>query len=143
MLPFDSAQGLELAVSPEPAEWIERRRRRLRRYLEALQSLTQRKRPRQRDAMQQAIGAAKKDAGRDARFVILEVSHHGQGRSQRASLRYHIDPAKRWEFYLQPTEVEQACKELKGDPFDYAQGTRFSSAPSISSATTASKRTSL
>ncbi len=25
------------------------------------------------------------------------------------------DPAKLWEFYFQPTEVEQAFKELKGD----------------------------
>ncbi len=115
------------------------RRRRLRRYLEALQSLTQRKRPMKRDAMQQAIGAAKKEAGRDARFVILAVSYHGQGKSQSASLSYRIDraklrearrregryllrtnltetdPARLWQFYLQLTEVEQAFKELKGD----------------------------
>lgn len=115
------------------------RRRRLRKYLDALQAIAQRKRPMQRDALHQAIGAAKKEAGRDARFAILEVTHRGSGKRQTATLTYRLDraklreawrregryllrtnmtdtdPAKLWEFYLQLTEVEQAFKELKGD----------------------------
>ena len=115
------------------------RRRRLRAYLKRLGALQTRKRPLKRDALREAIGAAKKDAGRDARFVILEVEYHGRGKKQTATLSYRIDrqklrearrregryllrtnltetdPAKLWEFYLQLTEVEQAFKELKGD----------------------------
>ena len=115
------------------------RRRRLRKYLDALQAIAQRKRPMQRDALHQAIGAAKKEAGRDARFAILEVTHRGSGKRQTATLTYRLDraklreawrregryllrtnmtdtdPAKLWAFYLQLTEVEQAFKELKGD----------------------------
>jgi transposase len=115
------------------------RRRRLRKYLDALQTITGRKRPLQRDALHQAIGAAKKDAGRDARFVLVEVTHRGRGQRQTATLTWRLDraklreawrregryllrtnltdtdPAKLWAFYLQLTEVEQAFKELKGD----------------------------
>lgn len=115
------------------------RRRRLRKYLAALNAVTRRKRPLKRDAVHQAIGAAKKEAGRDARFVIVIVSHQGQGKSETATLSYQLDrpklrearrregryllrtnlketdPAKLWEYYLQLTEVEQAFKELKGD----------------------------
>lgn len=115
------------------------RRRRLRKYLDALQAIAERKRPMQRDALHQAIGAAKKEAGRDARFAILEVTHRGSGKRQTATLSYRLDraklreawrregryllrtnmtdtdPAKLWQFYLQLTEVEQAFKELKSD----------------------------
>ena len=115
------------------------RRRRLRKYLDALQAITGRKRPMPRDALHQAIGAAKKDAGRDARFVKIEVTHRGKGQRQTATLTWRFDrgklraawrregryllrtnltdtdPAKLWAFYLQLTEVEQAFKELKGD----------------------------
>lgn len=115
------------------------RRRRLRAYLDRLTDLKARKRPLKRDAMHQAIGAAKKDAGRDARFVKISVEHHGKGAKQTATLSWKLDrdalrlawrregryilrtnltdtdPAKLWEFYLQLTEVEQAFKELKGD----------------------------
>ena len=115
------------------------RRRRLRKYLDALNDITRRKRPMQRDALHQAIGAAKKEAGRDARFVIIEVTHRGRGKRQTATLAFRIDraklreawrregryllrtnmtdtdPARLWEFYLQLTEVEQAFKELKHD----------------------------
>ena len=115
------------------------RRRRLSKYLDALKAIAQRKRPMQRDTLHQAIGAAKKEAGRDARFAILEVTHRGSGKRQTATLNYRLDraklreawrregryllrtnmtdsdPARLWEFYLQLTEVEQAFKELKGD----------------------------
>lgn len=115
------------------------RRRRLRAYIDRLADLKARKRPLKRDAMHQAIGAAKKDAGRDARFVKVKVEHHGEGKKQTATLSWTLDrsalrtarkregryilrtnltdtdPAKLWEFYLQLTEVEQAFKELKSD----------------------------
>jgi len=115
------------------------RRRRLRKYLDALQAIATRKRPMQRDALHQAIGAARKEAGRDARFVRIEVTHRGRGKRQTAVLTWRIDrtklreawrregryllrtnlnqtdPAKLWEFYLQLVEVEQAFKELKSD----------------------------
>lgn len=115
------------------------RRRRLRAYLDRLTELKARKRPLQRDALHQALGAARKDAGRDTRFVQVEVQLHGTGKTQRATLSWKLDrktlrmawrregryllrtnltetdPAKLWEFYLQLTEVEQAFKELKGD----------------------------
>jgi hypothetical protein len=115
------------------------RRRRLRAYLDRLAQIKARRRPLKRDALHQALGAAKKDAGRDARFVQVEVQLHGTGQAQRATLSWQFDrktlrtawrregryllrtnltetdPAKLWEFYLQLTEVEQAFKELKGD----------------------------
>jgi transposase len=115
------------------------RRRRLRAYIDQLASIKARKRPLKRDALHQALGAAKKEAGRDARLVHVEVELHGQGGNQTATLRWRLDraalrlawrregryllrtnlretnPAKLWEYYLQLTEVEQAFKELKGD----------------------------
>jgi transposase len=115
------------------------RRRRLRAYLDALQALTERKRPLKRDAMHQAIGAAKKEAGRDSSFVQLQVTYRGNAKSKTACLTYKLDraklrqawrregryllrtnmndtdPVKLWGFYLQLTEVEQAFKELKND----------------------------
>ena len=115
------------------------RRRRLRAYLDRLVEIKARKRPLKRDALHQTLGAAKKDAGRDARFVQVDVQLHGKGQTQRATLNWKLDraalrtawrregryllrtnlteadPAKLWEFYLQLTEVEQAFKELKGD----------------------------
>ena len=115
------------------------RRRRLRAYLDRLAEIKARQRPLRRDALHQALGAARKDAGRDARFVQVDVQLHGEGKTQQATLsgkldrqtlrtawrregRYLLrtnltetDPAKLWEFYLQLTEVEQAFKELKGD----------------------------
>lgn len=115
------------------------RRRRLRSYLDRLTEIKARKRPLKRDALHQALGAARKDAGRDARFVQVNVQLHGAGKTQLATLSWKLDrktlrtawrregryllrtnltetdPAKLWEFYLQLTEVEQAFKELKGD----------------------------
>jgi len=115
------------------------RRRRLRKYLKSLADLTQRKRPLKRDELHQALGAAKKEAGRDARHVKVDVTLHGEGKAQTATLTYRLDrqklrvarrregryllranmtdtdPVKLWEYYLQLTEIEQAFKELKGD----------------------------
>ena len=115
------------------------RRRRLRAYLDRLGEIKARQRPRRRAALHQALGAARKDAGRDARFVQVDVQLHGEGQTQRATLSWKLDrttlrtawsregryllrtnltetdPAKLGEFYLQLTQVEQAFKELKGD----------------------------
>jgi transposase len=115
------------------------RRRRLRKYLKARADLNARKTPLGRDAFHQALGAAKKEAGRDVRHVKVEVFLQGKGEKQTATLTYSLDreklrvarrregryllrtnltgsdPAKLWEYYLQLTEIEQAFKELKGD----------------------------
>ena len=115
------------------------RRRRLRKYLKTLADLGARKNPIGRDEFHQALGAAKKEAGRDARHVHVEVFIHGTGKKETVTFTYKIDreklrvarrregryllrtnltgndPAKLWEYYLQLTEIEQAFKELKGD----------------------------
>lgn len=115
------------------------RQRRLRKYLKTLRDLSERKKPLNRDKLHQALGAAKKEAGRDARYVRIEVRLDGKGKEQKATLTYGLDreklrvarrregryllrtnlsqsdPAKLWEHYVQLTEIEQAFKELKGD----------------------------
>ena len=115
------------------------RRRRLRRYLDALKKITERKKPLKRDELHQAIGAAKQAAGRDARHVLIDIQYKGRGKKQTATLSHRFerdklrqawrregryllrsnmadtDPARLWQFYLQLTEVEQAFKELKND----------------------------
>jgi transposase len=117
------------------------RRRRLRKYLKILADLSARKTPLGRDEFHQALGAAKKDAGQDARHLRVEVLVHGKGKGKKQTVtftysldrkklrvarrregRYLLrtnlsrsDPAKLWEYYLQLTEIEQAFKELKGD----------------------------
>lgn len=115
------------------------RRRRLRRYLEALEKLRKRKRAHPRDALHQALGGAKKLAGRDARFVKIDVQLEGEGKAQRARLSFKLDrlkvreawrregrylirtnldekdAAKIWNHYLQLSEIEEAFKNLKGD----------------------------
>jgi len=115
------------------------RRRRLRKYLKALADLSARKTPLGRDAFHQALGAAKKEAGRDARHVQVEVFIHGKGEKQTVTFTHTLDrkklrlarrregryllrtnlsrsdPGKLWEYYLQLTEIEQVFKELKGD----------------------------
>jgi len=78
------------------------RQRRLREYLKTLKGITKRKTLMKRDDLHQAIGAAKKDAGRDARFVKLTIEHHrrstGKGKKAKseevASLRYELDRTK-------------------------------------------------
>jgi transposase len=115
------------------------RQRRLRKYLKTLEEIKGRKKPLKRDLLHQALGATKKEAGRDARHVKVHVDLSGEGENQTATIRYEIDkatlrvarrregryllrtnlkdkdPAKLWEFYLQLNEVEQAFKELKGE----------------------------
>ena len=115
------------------------RQRRLRKYIKALEDIKGRKKPLKRDQLHQALGAAKKEAGRDARHLTVSVCLEGEGEAQTATLSYELnkttlrvarrregryllrtnikdtDPAKLWEFYLQLNEVEQAFKELKGE----------------------------
>lgn len=115
------------------------RRRRLRAYLDELKAIKNRKRPLKRDAMREALGGAKRMAGRDARFVKIDVVLEGEGKDQRANLNYTLlrdqirtawkregrylirtnlaetDGAKIWNYYLQLTEIEEAFKDLKGD----------------------------
>lgn len=115
------------------------RRRRLRAYLDELKAIKNRKRPLKRDAMREALGGAKRMAGRDARFVKIDVVLEGEGKAQRARLNYTLlrdqirtawkregrylirtnltetDGAKIWNYYLQLTEIEEAFKDLKGD----------------------------
>ena len=67
------------------------RRHRLRAYLDRLAEIKARKRPLSRDALHQALGAARKDAGRDARFVQVDVQLHGAGKTQRATLSWKLD----------------------------------------------------
>ena len=115
------------------------RRRRLRAYLDELKAIKNRKRPLKRDGMREALGGAKRMAGRDARFVKIDVVLQGEGKDQRASLNYTLlrdqirtawkregrylirtnlaetDGAEIWNYYLQLTEIEEAFKDLKGD----------------------------
>jgi len=115
------------------------RRRRLRKYLKVLADLRARKTPLERDAFHQALGAAKKEAGRDARYINVKVQLHGQRKKQTLTFTYALDrqklrlarrregryllrtnlsgndPGELWQYYLQLTEIEQAFKELKGD----------------------------
>jgi hypothetical protein len=70
------------------------RRRRLRKYLKELKAIQERKRPLKRDALHQAFGAAKKQAGRDARHLIVEITLHGKGEDQTATVNYRLDRKK-------------------------------------------------
>jgi transposase len=115
------------------------RRRRLRKYLDELERIKNRKRPLKRDALREKLGGARRMAGRDARFVKVVVTLKGKGQKQRAHLDFSLrrdrlrkawkregryllrtnlaetDGAKIWNFYLQLTEIEEAFKDLKGD----------------------------
>jgi len=139
LLPLDGETYVLAQSEDRIAKERSMRRRRLRKYLKALADLTTRKRQLKRDELHQALGAAKKEAGLDARHVKVQVTLHGDGKNQSATLAYQIDratlrvawrregryllranitgtnPVKLWEYYLQLTEIEQAFKELKGD----------------------------
>lgn len=115
------------------------RRKRLRRYLGRLQELAApERRPRSRDALLKALGAAEKEAGRDARHVEVEVAQQADARGaypiryrlDRARLRrsrrregsYLLrtnlmgrDPGELWREYMRLVEVEEAFRNLKGD----------------------------
>ena len=91
-----------------------------------------------RDQLLQKLGAAKKDAGRAAGFVVIEIPKQGDGVS-RKTFRFTVDkkklekaelrdghyllrsnlagenPEVLWERYLQLTQIEAAFKSLKSD----------------------------
>lgn len=115
------------------------RRRRLRKLLKRLERLSAR--PVAYEILLQKIGAARQEAGRDARLVAIELPALPPGggvktpvgftyRIDRPSLRLarrregryllrsnilNQDPASLWEFYLKLVEVEAAFRTLKGD----------------------------
>lgn len=112
------------------------RRRRLKRLWSRLHEL--RKQNITRNVLLLKIGAARKEAGRTAALVKINLPKEGEAVSpttfsfalQKSRLRTarrregcyllrsnmaDADPALLWEHYIQLTEVEQAFKELKGD----------------------------
>jgi transposase len=115
------------------------RRRRLGRYLKTLKNLRiERKKPLTRDTLLQALGAAAKAAGRDAKHILITLPPEGAAvtpesfhyRIDRARLRrarhregrYLLrtnltatEPAELWQRYLQLVQVEEAFRNLKGD----------------------------
>lgn len=115
------------------------RRRRLRRYLDRLKALAKpSSRPRARDAVLRAIGAAEKEAGQDARHVTVSVAQTPDAagafavscrldrtrlrRSRRQEGSYLLrtnlvgkDPGELWSQYMRLVDVEEAFRNLKGD----------------------------
>lgn len=115
------------------------RRRRLRRFLERLKELAgPSRRPRSRDSLLKAIGAAEKEAGKDGRHVTVTVADKPdatgaftvgwrldrdrlrRARRQEGSylLRTNLtgkDPGELWSHYMRLVEVEEAFRNLKGD----------------------------
>ena len=115
------------------------RRRRLRRLLNRLKELAAPSmRPRTRDNLLRAIGAAEKEAGKDGRHVTVMVDEKPDAagayavryrldrqrlrRSRRREGSYLLrtnlvgkDPAELWSQYMRLVEVEEAFRNLKGD----------------------------
>ena len=112
------------------------RRKRLVRFLWKLRAM--RRNPPSRDKLLERIGAAKKDAGRAARFVVIQVPPEGTAVT-RANFTFRIekeklkqaelrdghyllrsnlvgeDPAVLWERYVQLTQIEAAFKSMKSE----------------------------
>lgn len=72
----------------------------------------------------------------------LRVARRREGRYLLRSNLCEELPVKLWELYMQLTQVEEAFKNLKGDPFGFAQGRLWRSGPSTISAKRGSRRTS-
>lgn len=115
------------------------RRRRMKKLLKRLATLAAN--PIAYEILLQKIGAAREEAGRDARFIAISLpslpknggpktlvtfSYHidrdalrkGRRREGRYLLRSNLterDPGYLWEFYLKLVEVEAAFRTLKGD----------------------------
>ncbi len=113
------------------------RRRRLKKFWKRLVAIREMKRI-NRDQLLMKVGAAKKDAGRTAGLIKLDLPKIGEpinektfrfeinkrkmkawrrkeGRYLLRSNMVNDDPALLWSYYLRLTEVEQAFKELKSD----------------------------
>ena len=110
------------------------RRKRLRRYVDRLQTLQSQALT--RDQLLMKLGAARHEAGRAANLVQVAIP---KANAKTASLEFKLDrdklrqvrrregryllrtnlgaqdPQRLWTFYIQLTEVEQAFKELKHD----------------------------
>jgi transposase len=139
LLPEDE----EVTVFIESADRVQKersmRRRRMKKLLKRLAALAEKPLP--YETLLQKIGAAKEEAGRDARFVAItmpelpvgggpktpvafsyridrDALRVGRRREGRYLLRSNMlgrDPANLWEFYLKLVEVEAAFRTLKGD----------------------------
>ncbi len=59
--------------------------------VKALEDIKGRKKPLKRDQLHQALGAAKKEAGRDARHLTVSVCLEGEGEAQTATLSYELN----------------------------------------------------
>ena len=90
----------EKHLTPEPGfpairrtrpRWVAMRQRCLRKYIKALEDIKGRKKPLQRDQLHQALGAATKEAGRDARHLTVSVCLGGKGEAQTATLTYELN----------------------------------------------------
>jgi transposase len=136
-------EGEELYVFVESRSRVGKeramRRRRLKRLLDRLADLSVRPLP--YEILLQKIGAARHEAGRDARLVDVALPPPPSRGNRRALVtftyslnkpklretcrregRYLLrsnmlsdSPAKLWEFYLQLVEVEETFRTLKGD----------------------------
>lgn len=133
----------EVTVFVESADRVNKeramRRRRMKKLLARLAELAAK--PVAYETLLQKIGAARQEAGRDARLVAIELPmlpstgnaktkttftyridkdalRKAWRREGRYLLRSNIlddDPASLWEFYLKLVEVEAAFRTLKGD----------------------------
>jgi transposase len=113
------------------------RKRRLRKLLKRLGELRDRKRI-SRDELLMEVGAARKEAGRDARLLEIHLPGTGESmtpdtfhwsfnrekyrkayrREGRYLLRSNLGeapPEHLWEMYIQLVEIEEAFRNLKGD----------------------------
>ena len=135
--------GEEVTVFVESGDRVGKERamrlRRMRKLLARLATLAEKPLP--YETLLQKIGAARHEAGRDARFVAVTLPglpaaggpkapatfsysidraalRRGRAREGRYLLRSNIlggDPADLWTFYLKLVEVEAAFRTLKGD----------------------------
>ena len=133
--------GHEFEINKERAM----RRRALRKLLTRLSQLQAMEL--QRDQILMKIGEAKAAAGRAYHLVDirlpaareavnaqtftcklnrarLRIARRREGRYLLHSSLSDRQPVKLWELYIQLTQVEEAFKNIKGDPFGCAQGTR-------------------
>ena len=145
---------------PLGPELVEGRRRALRKLLTRLSQL--RTMELKRDQLLMKIGEAKAAAGRAYHLVDirlpaareavnaqtftcqfnrarLRIARRREGRYLLRSNLCDRLPVKVWELYIQLTQVEEAFKNIKGDPFGFAQGRLWPSGPSTISAKTVSR----
>jgi len=135
------SDGDEIYVYAQSGNRIQKeramRKRRLRKLLNELKKLRDRKRL-TRDTLLMKLGELKRDAGRAYGLLNIQLPESKEDitsetfswtlnlkkyrevyrREGRYLLRSNLegsDPAKLWEYYIQLTQVEEAFKNLKGD----------------------------